>query len=59
MAAFNYLVVVTSRTMSDLSEAMKFVKAARRSDGRDPKMKFMDLCKAVERIIIHLQKIEA
>jgi vacuolar-type H+-ATPase subunit E/Vma4 len=43
---------------ADLSAARQFVKEARRTAGRKPEHQFRDLCKAVERIIAHLEKLE-
>ena len=37
---------------------MKFCKASGKSAGRKPEAQIKDLCKAVERVILHLKKLE-
>jgi hypothetical protein len=44
--------------MSDLNLASQKVKAARQTAGRTIENRFLDLCKAVERVIVHLQRQE-
>ena len=44
--------------MSDLSVAKKLVEAAGKVKGRTLEARFNDLRRAVERIIVHLEKFE-
>jgi len=46
-------------TMSaDLNAARKLVEEASKTAGRKPEYQIRDLCKAVEKIIAHLEKLE-
>ncbi len=44
--------------MSDLTVAKNLVKAAGKVKGRTSEARFNDLRRAVERIIVHLEKLE-